>query len=566
MKNCNFLRERLLSKSLFVFMVLTISIFSCKKDSVDIKDNSIEISDANDEIYSVEEIRRLFDQKKPLDWKTEKDAKFIYSVGMQTDPIYSVGYKPTNVTNLMEIIHLIDIHSDEWKNVENKIIDELLKNEGKKKSEVLIHHFDPLPSFVVQGLSLSTIEKLISMDEVMYVEPKTTTIFAPGYSKVNLREDGINNGLPFEQDPFVSSTCNCGASPVSLLDYIEVTPNNAKTSWHLWQHNINDNSWDVSTGSGVGIAILDTGVSDDQENLFAYKFGGNTWPYERNHYTFNFLPTRNPLFNKLTLEGIQTNMFNPPDPTNTHDYCGHGTRMAGIAAAPRGNNGSAVGVAYGADLYSMRVSHNPIIDMYTEQQAVINALMYAKENDAIKIISMSIGEPPNISSMDIQMAIQMIYLEDEKIIFCAAGSSWTDGMFTDVVVSPANLDNTFAITGIQEQENYQQPLDDTDLPCDICHYGPEVDFSVVMQRRSDPFDPNRTAVGLNCMNNDPVYTSGSSAATATMAGIAALIWANEGVNSSAGYIEGKLILHSSNNIKHPTLGHGWIDVESALGL
>jgi hypothetical protein len=63
-------------------MILTISLFSCKKDSVDIKDTSTQISDVNNDIYTVEEVRTLFDQKKPLDWKTEKDAKFIYSVGV----------------------------------------------------------------------------------------------------------------------------------------------------------------------------------------------------------------------------------------------------------------------------------------------------------------------------------------------------------------------------------------------------------------------------------------------------------------------------------------------------
>ena len=514
---------------------------------------------------SVAEVRALFDQKKPLDWKTEKDAKFIYSVGVHTDPIYSVGYKPKNITNLMEIIHLIDIHSDEWKNVEDKVMNELLKNEGKKKSEVLIHHFDPLPSFVVQGLSLSTIEKLIVMDEVMYVEPKTTTIFAPGYSKVNLREDGSNEGLPYEEDDLESVTCNCGASPVNPLDYLEVTPNDAKKSWNFSQHNINDNSWNISTGSGVGIAILDTGVSDDQDNLYAYEFG-YTWPYERVHFRHNYLPTvSSNVINQMEIEEgtIVIDELLSINPTHTHDYCGHGTRMAGIATAPRGNNGSAIGVAYGADLYSMRVAHNPILDLFTEKIAVSSALQAARVNDGIQIISIALGMAFGLTDNDIEMAIQTINNEDEKLIFCAAGTSPTY-LGGTAVAFPANLTSTYAVTGMQEQINLQTPLDDTDIHCDICHFGPEVDFSVVMQRRNFP---DRNAVGLNCSNNDPVYTSGSSAATATMAGIAALIWAYNGVNSSAGEIEGKLLLHASNvDNKHPTLGFGWIDVESALGL
>jgi serine protease len=559
MKSCNYLKSKWLLKSLFVFMILTISLFSCKKDSVDIKDTSTQISDVNNDIYTVEEVRTLFDQKKPLDWKTEKDAKFIYSVGVHTDPIYSVGYKPKNITNLMEIIHLIDIHSDEWKNVEDKVMDELLKNEGKKKSEVLIHHFDPLPSFVVQGLSLSTIEKLIAMDEVMYVEPKTTTIFAPGYSKVNLREDG-NDLLPFETDPLVNETCNCGEdNTVNPLDFQILSPD-TKQSWHFIESKINNVSWGISTGTGIGIAILDTGVSDDQENLYAYKFG-YTWPYERNHYRYNFLPTISPNFIKLVFgDDNEDPLIHAANPNRTHDYCGHGTRMAGIATAPRGNNGSAVGVAYGADLHSMRVAHNPIIDIFTEKMALTAAIMSAKENPGIQIISISLGMIPGLVDSDIEMAIQAAYNTDEKLIFCAAGSS--NYIAGTSVVFPANLFSTLAVTGIQQQ-NVPGPLSSSDQQCDICHYGPEVDFSVVMQKT---FDPVRTAVGLNCSNNVPVYTSGSSAATATMAGIAALIWAKNGVNTLASDIEVKLIQSASNDIKHSTLGFGWVDAEFALGL
>ncbi|MFK7772822.1 MAG: S8 family serine peptidase [Saprospiraceae bacterium] len=546
-------------------MILTISLFSCKKDSVDIKDTTAEISETNNDIYTVEEIRTLFNQKKPLDWKTEKDAKFIYSVGMHTDPIYSIGYKPKNITNLMEIIHLIDIHSDEWKNVENKVMNELLKNEGKKKNEVLIHHFDPLPSFVVQGLSLSTIEKLIAMDEVMYVEPKTTTIFAPGYSTVNLREDGSNNGLPYEEDVFESVTCGCGASPVIPADFPAITPD-FERSWHFAHQGITDDSWNVSTGSGIGIAILDTGVSDYQENLYAYKFG-YTWPYERLHFRYNFLPTINPSPDDEQVQSMEGTIDEvlAPNPAHTHDYCGHGTRMAGIATAPRGENGSAVGVAYGADLYSMRVAHNPILDLFTEKIAVCSALEEARVNDGIQVISMALGMALGATDTDIEMAIQMINNEGEKLIFCAAGTSptWLGG---NDVVFPANLITTLAITGMNEQLNFYTPLDGTDIRCDVCHHGSEVDFSVIMTRRNGL--GNRNAVGINCTNDVPVYTTGSSAATATMAGIAALIWANEGVNTSAGTIKGKLLLHASNDDtnKHSTLGYGWINVESALGL
>ena len=62
------------------------------------------------------------------------------------------------------------------------------------------------------------------------------------------------------------------------------------------------------------------------------------------------------------------------------------------------------------------------------------------------------------------------------------------------------------------------------VKCDICHSGSEVDFVMVMERASDN---ERHALSLAEYSNQPHYVGGSSAATASVAGIAALIWSTD---------------------------------------
>ena len=152
----------------------------------------------------------------------------------------------------------------------------------------------------------------------------------------------------------------------------------------------------------------------------------------------------------------------------------------------------------------------------------------------------------------------------DKLIFCAAGTLNAGSGNFDVMF-PANLFNTLAVTGIKEPASYPGPLTATDEKCDICVVGDKVDFVVIMQRSGDDNEES-TAVTIGCDGNEPVYTTGSSAATATMAGMAALVWEHKGVDSDASQVEVALQQASSNLTKHPQLGYGWIDLEVAIQL
>jgi subtilisin family serine protease len=63
--------------------------------------------------------------------------------------------------------------------------------------------------------------------------------------------------------------------------------------------------------------------------------------------------------------------------------------------------------------------------------------------------------------------------------------------------------------------------------CGVCHKGNKVDFVVVMERAAD----GKTVLTLADTGDDPSTVGGSSVATASTAGIAALVWAkNPGFN------------------------------------
>jgi subtilisin family serine protease len=75
------------------------------------------------------------------------------------------------------------------------------------------------------------------------------------------------------------------------------------------------------------------------------------------------------------------------------------------------------------------------------------------------------------------------------------------------------MDETIAVTGVKEGTSNQK--------CDVCHSGSKIDFTIQMERSSN----GNTVPVLSYYDNQNDYVGGSSVATATTAGIAALVWA-----------------------------------------
>lgn len=126
---------------------------------------------------------------------------------------------------------------------------------------------------------------------------------------------------------------------------------NYPDEWHHEKIN-SPLAWDSANGSGIIVAIIDTGVDPSHPDLISNLVPG--W----NFYDNNF---------------------------DTSDVYGHGTEVAGVAAGT-GNNGIEIaGEAYNAKIMPLRVSD---INGYASYSAIANAIIYGVNHGA-KVMNIS---------------------------------------------------------------------------------------------------------------------------------------------------------------------------------
>jgi subtilisin family serine protease len=196
------------------------------------------------------------------------------------------------------------------------------------------------------------------------------------------------------------------------------------------------------------------------------------------------------------------------------------------------------GVAYNANLVSCRASEDVFIDEARELRGVSDAFVQAGNRADVKIISMSMGRI-TVSS---QLRDAILFARARgKLIFCAAGTSLPFTANWSGVIFPASMSEVQAVTGVKASSPVEA--------CIECHSGPEVDFVVVMQRASDKKHP----LTVSDTGDDPSTVGGSSVATATMAGMAALLWSKYPWWSATELLS-KLQQHSSY---FPSRHHRW---------
>lgn len=413
-----------------------------------------------------------------FDWNAASD-RMVFSALALSEYEAAIGYQPVGFENIDDRIHQIDVQSGDWKATRDELMtfileetNRLLPDDTRTEEDLLVAPEDGvLPIIELRILHPDLLKSLRTRPDVRYVEP---TNYQP-------------------QEVVGRSDSGCGISPAGSIpsaDFTNTSPN-AKIPWNFNLSNI-PSAWNVSQGDNIGICVIDTGSDDDQFNLQ----GGFTAGQSGNRFINRFGTYAGGWFNSR--------------PDGPDDRCGHGTQMAGLAAGPRGNGGATVGVAYKADLVTVRGTSDVIVNGSSEKRGVKDALVLAGNRSDVQIISMSIGDV--FSSGTVKDGLRYAYNRG-KLIFAAAGTSlsWTSWWG---VIFPANRPETVAVTGIREGSPMQR--------CNTCHDGREVDFVIAMQRRNDT---DRTSLTLARSGNQPSYVGGSSAATATTAGIAALVWA-----------------------------------------
>ncbi|MFZ1688528.1 MAG: S8 family serine peptidase [Flavobacteriales bacterium] len=434
------------------------------------------------------------------------DLRTLWSAVQYNDHSLAIGYAPTDYGDIDDIIHTIDIQRPEWRAVHDALIERILEqlNVGGRGQvtlrDILLEDDPVLPILTLRITDKDVITMLRNLKNVRYVEPLD---YWPGTA-----EERSTSG------------CDGSSEPLNGADFNATTPN-ALVPWNFNIHGI-PTAWNNAQGNGITIGLIDGGISSAQ-SLLGSDFNNGDSNVGRTVTT------------GYTYGGA------------AYTTCTHGNSMAGLAVGPRNNMGASSGVAYRSGLHFIRACEDVVLDEGGELTGVKNALVALGNNPAVRVISMSVGTP--FSSGKLRDGVNYAH-GNGKLLMAAAGTSfsWTSWWG---VIYPAVLNKCTAITGVNE----------SDGTCESCHDGSEVDFTIMMERDANTA---RNSLSLPASGTTPTYIGGSSAATATAAGIAALVWS---VNPNKG--RGAVLNCLKNTAQFPTgnggdHGYGKLNADAAV--
>jgi thermitase len=261
-------------------------------------------------------------------------------------------------------------------------------------------------------------------------------------------------------------------------------------------------AWEVTTGSPtINIAILDTGVDQDHPDL-AGKLIGN----------INFS-------NSATVD----------------DVYGHGTHVAGIAAAMTDNAIGVAGLGYAATIMNVKVLSDVGAGAYSW---IASGIIWATDNGA-DVINMSLGGPSDSSALE--DAINYAWSKGVVVVAAAGNNGDSTPMY------PAYYTNCMAVAA----------TDSLDRLAGWSNYGDWVDVAA-------------PGVSIISTINNGGYgiMSGTSMASPHVAGLAALVFTVVTDSNSNGRLNDEVRAHIEANcddIGVSGIGLGRIDAYEAVG-
>jgi serine protease len=458
----------------FKYLPFFLILFSCGKEQSESVSTSVmrppvpKLEANNLEVQQEVEqkITRWLSEGNAWKWSDLSQAELFAAIELSQGE-FAVGLKLRGETDSLPLQDLSK--RKEWENLRDDLLqsleDTLTVEMGREvRREDFVLEIDlHLPIVSFHSKSPALVAGLMASECIRYIEPLNDFI-----------DEAINR---------TESGCTPNYDAVQASDYT-TTGTGAKISWHWNYHNV-PQAWGIRQGMGIGVGVIDAGVSSSQYLLFQ-QFNSGYSNVGRTHETTYTIGS------------------------SAYTSCNHGNAMAGLIAAPWASFGNAIGGAHKANLFTVRAADDVYLNTSAERLAVKNAYVYLANKSAVKIISMSMGTPFYSSVLldAVTYANSM-----GKLLFAAAGTStyFTSGLG---VIYPAAFSECQSVTGVNDQ----------DQTCQVCHDGPQVDFTIVMERS---WDVNRKAVGINQYNDWPQYIGGSSAATASAAAIAAIVWSTK---------------------------------------
>lgn len=311
--------------------------------------------------------------------------------------------------------------------------------------------------------------------------------------------------LPSEE-AICQALVDSGAVVFAEPDYLEApsyVPNDPDYSLQYHHPLMNSPAaWDITTGSSnIIVAVCDTGVQSTHPDLVA----------------------------NLILPGYNT----VDNTTNSEDFWGHGTSVAGCIAAV-GNNGIGVaGFGYNVKILPIRISNNSsnatafISDM-------AEAMRYAVDNGA-KVVNLSYG---GAYSATIDSAAQYVRSKG-GLHFMSAGNENSD--------LSANSDwASFVIVGATDSSDNRASFSNFGTPVDVTAPG----VSIRTTRRGSTYG----------------YASGTSFSSPIVAGVGALIY-SVNPNFTPSQVE-QFLFTTAKDIgavgEDSVFGHGRVDAGAAI--
>lgn len=196
--------------------------------------------------------------------------------------------------------------------------------------------------------------------------------------------------------------------------------------WYLSAMQAED-MWKVTTGEGVKVAVIDTGVNSSTSSLQGQVLKG---------------------FDATEAPGEETD-----------DYSGHGTTMAELIAGT-GNGGGLKGLAPGAKIIPVRIADGDFAKQHpVKANGSVDAIRAAADSDA-RIISMSFGGP--YYSELVREAVE--YAESKgKLFFASVGN---DGHKTNKKEYPAAYPSVVGVASADRNgkvASYSQHADTVDV-------------------------------------------------------------------------------------------------------
>lgn len=247
--------------------------------------------------------------------------------------------------------------------------------------------------------------------------------------------------------------------------------------WNMSQINM-ESAWELATGEGVVVAVIDTGIRDSLEDFKDTNFISG--------YDF---------------------VNRDSDPTDDE---GHGSHVAGTIAQSTNNGIGAAGIAYNCTLMPIKVLDSDGSGYYSN---IVDGIYWAVDNGA-DIINMSLGGLENLRALSDAVDYAA---ENGVLVVCAAGndssssSSYPAAYDNVISVSATGYDNTLA-----SYSNYGSTIDLCAPGGDDTDYNADGYSDYILQNTFSSSDEGVIVEGY-------YFSAGTSCSAPHVTGVAALV-------------------------------------------